>query len=173
MPSWSFLFLFCLWDHPSRLVRFTEAKIAGEFLDESGHFVFILYFQNLHQLKSLTTHTHTKEQFCKRRDSIRIQKRLLKTFLFGHRRNNPQELASKNIQKDLSPQSLPWSPNQEHVTTPVFADRLWALSNPTNSLLLSSSTLPHLFQLIASCPKTEEKFMGYASQKYSDTTRSR
>lgn len=82
--------------------------------------------------------------FLKRRDSIRIRKCLLKTFLFGQRRNS-QELASNNIQKDLSPQSLPWSPSQEHATTLVFADRLWTLSNPAKHLTIFKHSSPSFF----------------------------
>ena len=49
------LSLYCLWGHLAVLVHVTKVKNAGEFLEESGHFIFILYFQNLRQLKSLTT----------------------------------------------------------------------------------------------------------------------
>lgn len=49
-------------------------------------------------------------------------KSLLRRFPLCQRRNNPQELVSNNIQKDLGPQRLPMSPNQVRATTLVFAD---------------------------------------------------
>lgn len=41
---------FLLWGNPSRLVQVIEVKIAGELLEESGHFMLVLVLPASHSM---------------------------------------------------------------------------------------------------------------------------